>query len=107
MLKLTPNPTFKAQIALTVPGQPDPAQIEIEFKHQTRADLQRWLARDVALEDALNEVIVSWDGVTDGNGRPLSYSADTLAMLLSNYPASGGELLNSYLRELTESRRKN
>lgn len=107
--KLIPNPTFKATVNLTVPGQENPGQIEFEFRHMTSDGLKAWFedGREKTSAEALSEVIVGWNGVLNTDDNPLPFSAERLAELLANYPASGMEALSAYVNRLTESRAKN
>jgi len=104
-LKLNPAPTFWHPVNITVPGQPKPAVVDFEFNHKTKEQLQVFveaLPDDQRPDDQqLAELIHDWKGV-DGE-----YTPSALRDLLSNYPASGLEILKGYLGALTESRKKN
>lgn len=104
MLKLQPNPTFRASVGITVPGESKPALVDIEFRHQPKEKLVEFtkrLADGRSDVEILEEILVGWKGVD------AEYSPSALRDLLSNYPASGLEILKAYLAELSESRRKN
>lgn len=105
MLKLQPNPTFWTTVPITVPGSERPAPMDFEFRHKTKEKIEDFLKNMQAGEqpdDAiLSEVIANW------KGADAEYSPSSLRDLLSNYPASGLEILRGYLSALTESRRKN
>lgn len=105
MLKLIPNPTFIAPVDISVPGQAQPAQIEVEFKYMKRKQAGDWFARlqSEPTDDAsaLAEVIVSWKWVD------IDYSQDALAELLENYPSAARDIFMAFSRELTESKVKN
>lgn len=109
MFKLKPNPTFRADVRISVPGEETPATIRMEFRHRTMDAIKAWFDgnenRPVA--EALDDLIVSWDSVTDDQGAPVCYSKQGLAELLANYPAASSEIVSGYLRELTASRVKN
>lgn len=109
MLKLNPNPTFCADVRISVPGEETPATIRMEFRHNTMDAMKAWWDgnenRPVA--EALDDLIVSWDSVTDDQGAQVGYSKLLLANLLANYPAASSEIVSAYLRELTASRVKN
>lgn len=109
MLKLTPNPVFKADAKLTVPGEVSPAVVKFTFRHKTLAEAQKWFAANEGMPraDALDELIAGWEGVEDDHGAPVAYSKDALTALLANYAAATGEITTAYLRELTASRIKN
>lgn len=104
MLKIQPNPTFWTPVQISVPGSEKPAVVDFEFKHKTKEQLVDFTGRlsdGRADNDILDEVIVGW------KGADTDYSASALRDLLSNYPASGLEILRAYMAALTESRRKN
>jgi hypothetical protein len=109
MFKLTPNPTFKASVPLSVPGMAQPMDVVIEFRHKGATAIQKWMASAPDRQDVelLDEVIAGWSGVMDEGGAPVPYSLGNLAILLENYPAAKWELLAAYKAELTEAKRKN
>lgn len=116
MFKLNPNPTFQADVALTVPGAAAPIKVRFTFRHKGRKALADWVRRpaDAAkagepLDDAgyLGEVIEDWSGPVDEAGQPAAYGREALAALIDAYPASSREIYDGYLRALTESRAKN
>lgn len=108
MIRLIPNPTFKARVRFTQPGADD-ALVEFEFRHKAPAALADWWAAASArpVHEALAEVIVGWSGVHDDQGNDVGFSAEVLAVFLAGHAPRGRELLSAYLRELTESRQKN
>jgi hypothetical protein len=102
-LKLQPNPTFTAAVALSVPGQDKPAKITVTFKHLARPQIRDFFGN---LEgktdlDALGAIISGWSGIDE------PFSEESLALLLDNYPAAAGELFEAFRRELLEARAKN
>lgn len=109
MFRLNPNPTFKAQVALSIPGQATPLEITVEFRHKTATALQDWRSRAKGRTDVDNvaEIIAGWDGVFADDGTPVPYSATALATLLDNYSAAKWELVAAYHAELTEAKQKN
>jgi hypothetical protein len=46
-------------------------------------------------------------GMKDDKGEDVPFSTTALRDLLENYPAAHGEIFKTYLRELTEAKRKN
>lgn len=121
MFKLVPNPTFPCEARLTIPGAEATGVLTLEFRHQGRAALRKWIdsfatptpsvsppptaPSPLAAEiDALHAVIEAWSGVVDDDGHPVNYSRGALGDLLDAYPAAGGELFKAYLDALTESR---
>jgi hypothetical protein len=109
MFQLQPNPTFTAAVPLTVPGLPEPIEVQVVFRHQGKTALGAWISAAHGQPDSavLHQVIESWSGVTDPAGAPVPYSITRLGELLDHYPSAHGEFFRAYLRELTESKRKN
>jgi hypothetical protein len=108
MFNIIANPTFKANVSLTVAGQDQLEVIEVEFRHKTRSALAEWLDRSLTekSEVVLGEVIAGWKGLQDEQGIA-AYSPEALKTLLENHLVAGRELVNAYIRGLTESRAKN
>lgn len=108
-IKIVPHPTFRARVAFTVPGEPD-ASIEFVFRHKSPAALGEWhktfSSRSSA--QALAEVVEKWTGgVVDENGDEVPYSPENFALFLAAHAPRSEELLETYLKEVFESRRKN
>jgi len=107
MFKIDPEPTFTAEVELSVPGQPA-ALLSVRWKHLTRDKLREWIdgLADLKLSDVdgLDFVIAGWDGVIDQQGQDVPYSKDRLRSLLGSYHAASAELVRAYVRALTESR---
>src|SRR5512133_454055 len=103
MFKINPAPTFRAKVALTVPGAETAAVVEFEFRHKSRSAFVAWweASQQRKSVDALADIIVSWDeAVVDDAGNPIPYSADALAKMLNSYHAAGTEILTAYYKEL-------
>jgi len=107
--KLTPDPRFFAPVKLTVPGQPEPVELDLEFKYLPADEYEAWweARKDAPLRDSLAELVLGWSGVVDGNGKAVEFSASAFAALLNNYPASGVELIRQYAALNAGSRLKN
>jgi hypothetical protein len=103
MFKLQPNPTFKAKVAITVPGQDKPAMVEMEFKHMSREAVREYFENLAGKSDAeaLAVVVVGWSGVDE------AYSQEALAVLLDNFPSAAASIFDTFRSELFEARRKN
>lgn len=96
--KLNPDPTFKAKVAIPVPGSA-PAKVEFTFKHKTRQEVLKWL--DDRKED--DEVAVFRDMVA-GWELDDEFSDDNIRRLCDNYPGAGVAVLSVYLDELRGAR---
>lgn len=108
MFRLTPNPTFKAAVPLSMPGMEKPLSVPFEFRHKTTEQIAEWMARAPGRSDAdvLHEVIVGWS-VADDQGVEVPYSYTALSTLLNNYATAKGEIFSAYLSELTKAKAKN
>lgn len=110
MFRITPNPTFVANVALTRPGE-DAVLVSFTFRHKSKTAYKNWVARlqqgEITVPEGLHEVIESWQGVEDAAGKPLPYSREALATLLEEFIPLEEEIVKAYSRTLTESRAKN
>jgi hypothetical protein len=109
MIRLVPAPVFKHKVRITVPGEPEPAELLLTFRHMTAQRRAEWFAqstdKDIAL--AVADVVAGWEGVTDAEGKEIGFSAETLALFLNGYEAAANEILRAWMVALTESRLKN
>jgi hypothetical protein len=105
MFSLNPKPVFWVPVRLTVPGEPEPATLELQFAHMATDQLKSWV--DDAKERATNDADTIRTIVRDWRGVDAEFSEAALAQLVRNYPASAAEIFEQYLRALTESRTKN
>lgn len=114
MLKLTPNPTFKAKVGIPIPGEKD-VPVVFEFRHMTREELKAWVkprleappvdADAESLPDPLiaaaQEVVVGWTGIDE------AFSPEALLVLFDNYPGSAFAIVQAFSDELGKARAKN
>ena len=103
MFKLQPNPTFKAKVPITIPGQDKPALVEMEFRHMSREAVKAFFEGIAGKSDAdaLSEIVAGWSGVDQ------AYSAEALAVMLDNYLSAAAAIYETFRRELFEARAKN
>jgi hypothetical protein len=116
MLKLTPKPTFEADVAITVPGEQEPGRITLTFNYMPKQAVQEFfkkhqpefnkktgkLTKEASKDDVmLREMISGWKGMD------VEYSHENLSIFLDNYPAAAGEIVKEYHRLVLESRVKN
>lgn len=100
-LKLNPEPTFKAKVAIPVPGAKS-ADVEFTFRHRTREAFSEWL---VSLDnkekvEAVMDVALGWD-LDD------PFNEATVAQLLSSYIGAFQPILDKYMDELVQAKQKN
>lgn len=101
MLKIKANPTFKAKVKIPVPGG-EKVEIEVEFKHMTRAQLEQFLTGEDAKgrkdEETVLAICAGWSGVD------AEFSRDALADLFQNFHGSARAIVETYIIELTQAR---
>lgn len=109
MFQLDPNPTFEVSVLISVPGKADGLALLVIYRHKRKTALADWIGRAPGRSDVeiLGEVIEGWSGMHDAAGKDVPYTRDALDTLLENYPAAKDDLFQTYLRELTEAKRKN
>ena len=100
-LKLNPDPTFKAKVAIPVPGA-KPAHVEFTFKHKTRQHVLAWLEdrREDDEVGVFREIVAGWE-LDD------EFSDENIKRLCDNYAGAGFAVLNTYLDELRGARSGN
>jgi hypothetical protein len=105
MLKLTPNPTFKAKVLIPVPGDDKGTEILCTFKHMDRDTFAAYSAPDAAAKrtdaESVLGVLVGWDGID------AAFSPETVADLIRQYHGAAFAIVSAYAVELTKARAKN
>ena len=103
MLKLNPDPTFVAQVSITVPGKVKPESVKMTFKYRSKKELNDFWEGNKGRDDAdvLMDIVESWDGID------AEYTKENVEKFLDNYPTSGREIGLAYSKLLLESRAKN
>lgn len=109
MIRLVPDPTFETLVSLTVPGQPEPVEVPMTFRHMTVKQAAEWFAasKDKPSGEALSDIVRDWRGVMGEDGKEIVYSDKVLAALLANYQPAAREIVRAWQIALTESRVKN
>ena len=106
MIKVTPDPEFKADVEITVPGQQTTGTIPLTFRYKTRKQLaslfEKYSKDEVFLitPELMEDIIVSW-------GLESEFNKENIAIFLDNYLLGGSEILAAYQKLLFESRVKN
>lgn len=103
MFKLQPNPTFKARVPVTIPGQAKPAEIEIEFRHFSREKMREYFDSLIGKTDveSLVQIVVGWSGIDE------AFSQEALEKLCDNFPSAAAAIFETFRNEHFEARRKN
>ncbi len=100
-LKLQPDPTFKALVAISMAGA-KPVEVEFTFKHRTRTELQKFIEASSERQDAdtIMEAATAWE-LTD------AFTKENVELLVENYIAAPRKVFETYLAQLVEGRAKN
>ena len=103
MLKIVPEPTFKTSVQITVPGQEEPATVELIFNYMSKTKALEFFSDMKGKTDveALTILIAGWGGFD------VPFSKAALETFLDNYPAAAFEIIQAFNRNLLESRIKN
>src|SRR6185369_6160709 len=98
MFKIVPNPTFESTVKITVPGQA-PVSLTLTFRYKGRTEILDWVecAKTIRGTTVLVEVIEGWKEVVGPDDAPLTYSEESLARLLNDFPDAGLEIFNTYI----------
>lgn len=102
-LTLQPNPSFKAEVLISVPGA-KAVPVEFTFKYRNRDELQKFIARVAASEQIgpaeILEMCTAWE-LTD------PFDAASLETLALNYLTAPRSIFEVYIDEHTKAGRKN
>lgn len=105
MLKLQPNPTFKADVEIPVPGEEKPAKVNFEFRHMPKDELTSFMEERQKAGDGFDGiaqgVVVGWAGVD------AAFSPEVFKQFLQNYLGAGREIAAKYAGELAKARTGN
>lgn len=103
MFQVTPNPTFWAPVALSIPGKAEPVEVQMQFKHMPPEEFGQFLSdiKDKPELDCIKLILLDWKEV-DG-----PFNEVNLKTLLANYHRASREIFAAWRTELAESKRKN
>lgn len=114
MLKINPDPKFKKDVEITVPGQDEPGTIPLTFKYMGRKEYAEWCENTREVKDEDGKVIQKGKTVAEsfpefvlGWGLKEKFSQENIDTFLNNYPAAYGEIFAAYSSALLGSRIKN
>lgn len=109
-------PEFIARkVNLTIPGDPPTVgSVKVTYKWLSVSAYKVWIESSALAgggfkgnAEWLGEVILSIDGLTDEDDKPIEYSPAVLASLCDDFPAAGVELRDGFSSALSESKAKN
>lgn len=95
---LTASPTFKAKVAIPVPGG-ESADVEFVFKGRTREAFKEFIESIKDRDDAevIMDIASGWD-LTD------AFDKQNVELLTQNYLGAARAIIEKYLSELTQAR---
>ncbi len=98
---LVPSPTFKASVAIQVPGG-KAVPVEFTFKHRNRDEYKALIENLEGRKDVeiLQDIACGWE-LED------PFDEKSLQQLVDNYLGAGRTVLETYIAELTAARVKN
>ncbi|ATQ77904.1 hypothetical protein CR152_27915 [Massilia violaceinigra] len=104
---LSVAPTFKAPVAIAIPGAGE-AQIIFTFKHRTKDELKEFMEslKAADTEDGPNDADVLLD-IASGWDLDEPFDAASLEMLTQRYMGAAQAVIGAYFGELTGARTKN
>jgi hypothetical protein len=107
MLRLNPNPTFKAPVTIPQPGKDEGVKITVEFKHMPKDDYAAFIAkeRDITTarkdEEVILDIAVGWEGVD------AEFNSENVREVCRQYHGAGAAIVSTFISELTQYRRGN
>lgn len=97
-LALTNAPTFKAKVAIPVPGA-KAVEVEFTFKGRTGEQFKEFVDALAGMEDA--EAIM---GLASGWELDDPFTRENVALLVDNYLGAARVIIEKYFAELTQAR---
>lgn len=101
LFSLTPNPMFKADVDIPVPGG-STVKVNFTFKHKTRSEFKEFFESLQGREDA--DIILD---IAAGWGLKDDFSRENVEQLTENYIGSARAILDKYVQEISGARRGN
>lgn len=97
-LTLKAPPTFKAKVAIPVPGG-NSVNVEMTFKHRKRSDLKTFIESRDGKSDAESflDMVEGWE-LED------AFNEESVELLLQNYQGAALQTYMVYMQELTGTR---
>lgn len=107
-LKLNLDPTFRADVQITVPGVDEPGTLQLTFKYRGRKEYAEFLEsmqdkkgkKEKSVAEAFPLFVTGWD-------LDEEFTPENIETFLNNYPAAYMEIVGQYAKLLMGSRIKN
>jgi len=94
--KIVPNPTFKAQASIPIPGA-DPEKVGFTYKHRTRKEFKAYM-ESMTEGDGKDDVDLVMDTVT-GWELTDEFNRENVTTLLENYHGAARAIVDTYIDE--------
>lgn len=94
--KIVPDPTFKAQAAIPIPGA-DPEKVGFTYKHRSRREFKAYM-EDMAKDDGKDDIDLVMDTVT-GWELTDEFTRENVEKLLDNYHGAARAIVDTYIDE--------
>ncbi|SDI53931.1 phage tail assembly chaperone [Propionivibrio dicarboxylicus] len=103
MFTIDPDPTFTADVPMTIPGKPVAEDAKFEFKYMDTDEWEAFIKETAGQTTAevVKKMVVGWRDFD----KP--FSAENFDRLLKKRPRAALDIFEAYHRELFESRVKN
>lgn len=105
IFKLQPAPTFTVPVEIPRHGE-EPAKIKVTFKHKSREELAEFTER-AGQSNAEQDVALMREMIADWEGPDMEFCDEAIQLLIQNYQGAVPALVQAYVGELMQARRKN
>ena len=109
-LKLNPDPTFDADIKVTIPGKQEPGILSMTFRYRGKkamAELWKKYEKSERKTKVLTDVDLLMDIATGWKLPDAEFTRENVELFLDAYPASANEISMEYTKLSMASRVKN
>ena len=98
---LDPNPTFRFNVAIPVPGE-KVSDVVFIGRHKSKRDVNELFERGKSLSDV--DLVME---ITCGGELDDPFDRENVTRMVENYIGSTGAIFQTYIRELSGQREKN
>lgn len=110
MFKISPTPSYKHPVKVSLPGEAVKQSFDAEFLRLSQADIDAWLEKikegHVKDADVVRAVLIGWAGVADQNGVELPFCASALEAAIQVYPFASS-VVEAFFESIAGARLKN
>lgn len=106
IFKVKPDPTFVGKVKIPQAGA-EPAEISVTFKHKTREEMDDFLARASKSKGKDQDMVLLMEIMGGWSGVDTDFSEAAVNHVITNYQGAIVAIMDAYIGELTQARRKN